>query len=547
MSTTEQSLSNPELELPSADAQTNSETNVTDFPSDNPLTTETEVSASDPANDAQNVSWFDEDFLSKLGADDAENNSVVDDDEKLPGFTADTEKVEAAAQAEKPSEDTQNAQKSDTNAKQEENSADAASETDRKESAADSAPKDQLEKLIDDDSELSDDDKKLIKAMPRNKWVEFRNAKNYARTEAKFLDASEPLSNFLEHLQQKSPSRASALRQEIINQALFTKDESGAQVLTPQNFLANIYDAAGAGNYTEIVTQILKNYPEYTVKVLTDAGYRITQDSDETGDSTSQTADADASGIDDELSELIEKASLYLAPEEVEKLKTGVAFSRKQTASEKPAEQNDSPESKDGAEKAAEVTEESEKENPAPDAVSPEIQTAIVDSSFEIVDSHLQSRFDSEYGLAVSDAELRDMPELAELKNEKRELLLFGNPSGSLPSFADGLVAFAANDETFKKDFTSFWNYVKNGEQENARRVIQKILPTAEAYLAVRMQHPAVQNKDKQIKSTSELYNLKLNREEISDTFIPAGVEGADANNGTSAAPQNVFLDPSSL
>lgn len=493
---------------------------ATDIPSENDV----------PVNEIPN--FFNDDYLSKLGNTSEDPADDKSDLSELPGFASEdqdendsseekTEEIADPATAEKP--------------------VDAAN-------PAETIEKSEAEKAIDDDPNLSPEEKTAIKELPKNKWDEFRRAKTYARTEAKFLDPNEKISDFVGHLEQKSPARLNELKTEILLSSATTTDENGNRTIDGGKLLTNLFETAGPETYTKVVTSIVENYADTAAEILKTKGFNLVQ-----GDSAIST---DAPEIDDEkITSILADAEMYLDDEQVEYLR-GALKNRQSAVTPKPEDAaKDETAAKEGEvttetpdETAkTELPEKDQKSAEVPQATPEEIQRwdNAVNESLPVVDRHLQNLMDDTYGLSVSEIERTNIPELAAMKDDKRNLLLYGSIDGSLQPFDINLLERFRDDEDFKKAFDSFGYFAKRGENANAQNEIRRLIPFAEKLLEERMDHKTIKQKDAIIKRITESYNRETTKPQ-GDIFL-AGNGGGGGDNPGKSENTNSFLDPSTL
>lgn len=483
----------------------------------------------------EGMDFFNDDYLSNLGKETGEDPAEDKDDlSELPGFADSPEEDETPEE------------------KKEEDTDPAATEKPVDEAIpAEQVEKIDAEKAIDDDPNLTDEDKAAIKELPKSRWKEFQRAKTYARTEAKFLDPNEKMGDFIGHLEQKSPARLGELRSQILLDSVSKIDDSGARQIDGTKLLNNLFETTGAETYTQVVSSIIENYPAQAAEMLKSKGFTLVADGESAPIST---AKPDA----DRINTILEQAQMYLEDEDVEYLRGAYQG----TAAVKPTETDDTenviPETKaaedlpnadpnpDAAAKTEETTEKSEKTEAEPTQPNPEeIQRwdAAVNESLPVVDRHLQNLMEENYGLSISEIERTNIPELATVKEEKRFLLLHGSPGGELPPFDIGLIERFREDADFKKAFDSFVYFAQKGENANAQNAIRELIPFAETLLEERLDHEVIKRKDLIIKRISDSYN---NDRQPNQEIHLEGSIGGGGNPGKTENT-NSFLDPSTL
>lgn len=484
------------------------------------------------------INFFDHDYISNLGANSENSADDKEDLSDLPTFLD-----EEPEKKDNPDEKDGSALVDDNpdNSQADEEKKGEESEEGEGEEADDSAESQDSDKTSETEA-LTDEEKKSI---PKSKWEDYRRAKARGRTEAKFLDPTEKMGDFLGHLEQKSPARMNELRKEVLLSSVTNIDEAGNRSVDGNKLLSALYTEIGEENYTDVVNSIVENYADHAAKLLKEKGFVLVKEGD-----LSQSSTETPQINDEQLNSILQEAEMYLDDDKVELLRSvltsKVASEEKQADDNSPAEiaaQTAEESSDNTAENKQTETEEKFKTPEPPPEVIQNWNNA-VNESLPIVDQHLNTILNSTYGLEVSEIERTNIPELADLKDEKRDIVFYGTRDGKLPSFDIGLIERFREDDTFKQSFDRFKYFAEKGEINNAQNAIREILPFAEKYLGERLNHDLVKRKDAAIKRIADSVN---GREQSNVHFSGGSNLSGGGNGGGGNSESNSFLNPESL
>lgn len=336
-----------------------------------------------------------------------------------------------------------------------------------------------------------------------------------------FLDNTEPATDIWGYLKQRSNARAGELKQAILTEEL----------ADPAKFAGDLY-ATDKELYGKLALTVFQAAPEYFTRALTGregvdpkaipaalAFYEQNKDGIAPGQSVLTKEDID------------ELRSIFDEPEWAEKfdkLEKGLTASPQST---KPTEQA-KPEVK--AEEGKQ--EEKPKEEAGPE-VDPYVgeKRAIFKEAEESIDNYVTAKTDEKYGFKVTDEERELHPEIADLKDDARDVIWHGR-TGILPPFYEGFLEWTKvlqgeDKQRFESARERLFYFTNQREKENALDAAKKLLPFADKYLDERKRHPFFTRADARIQAAIAAANPK----EDAETIIPGRTSSQAA---TSSDPQ---------
>lgn len=142
----------------------------------------------------------------------------------------------------------------------------------------------------------------------------------------------------------------------------------------------------------------------------------------------------------------------------------------------------------------------------------------LYDEAYSTVEDFVAQKLDDAVdglGLKVTDAERAAAPDVANLKDLKRGILLKG--FGDLPGFEDGLGKWGEPQPKFMEIGKALGRFTAAREKDNAISHARMLFPFADTYLSERLNHPMVKWLDAQILAATGRAGAKAPGE----TFVP--------------------------
>lgn len=347
-----------------------------------------------------------------------------------------------------------------------------------------------------------------------------------ARFKEHFKNPDKPIKEVKEYFESLSPARTNELKQQFINEAL----------AEPAQFMSEVYQG-NKERYGKMALAAFEADPDYflsagakrdglTFDQVTKALDFYEQNQGTAGQLNGST-----------LAEVLTDDVMTDLREWFPEVAGAIDNALKQTAAQpaaKPAEEL--------ATKATPVEGDAAKPDEKKAAVEPPDRAAELNLKREQDDvwtaadtataNYAYSHADKQYGLTVTDKERELNPEVADAKDEKRNLLFMGR-EGVLPSFNNGLFEWGKAREDFGKAVKQVMYFADKREKDNAIEAAEKLLnPIIDKYMQERLRHPIFQRYDARIERAAKGANPPTDAE----IFIP-GVSSPSSQQSESSDP----------
>lgn len=337
----------------------------------------------------------------------------------------------------------------------------------------------------DDDPDLTPAENEIVRSRPKAEWGQTRRAFKAARLEAQFLNPAYAPDQFIERLQQKSPSRFADLESALLTRRLSD----------PDGFARDLFQRSPE-EYGKLALSVFHADPDYFIRELTGR------------EAVSATAVRQALDLHDRYSagEMNGAAGAELfTPEELEELEQffpDQATKLRQAQSTQPAQSATASTDPRLAELEAKLKGFEEQQTTQRQEQARQEQARLAAESSQIWDAgedHLESflreKAEQEFGLTVTAQEREGAPLVALLKQLKSDILFEGLGT-DIPDFKRGLGDWGKSKPNFMESLQSMLHYAQRRERDNALSAADALKPHADAYLNERLRLPIFKQLD---------------------------------------------------
>lgn len=363
---------------------------------------------------------------------------------------------------------------------------------------------------IVDDSELTAAEKAVVQSLPKAEQPEAVARYRKAAFMDFYLDpAGKPIEEVRAHLESRSPSRYAELERSIESRLLSNPVEYAAGLFTrDKDLYGNLAAAVFAGD-KEFFTKAITGREDVAPEAVQTALDFYDRHKD-------KIADEDLSNLSDEDMEALSEYT----PEIADKVKAAL---QKAAGNGKPdaalQAKLDKLESYEKAER-----EKAEKGQSEAQLQAEAQKDLLYDEAYDAVEGFVTSKLNDPtdgLGLEVTDKEREVAPDVANLKDIKRHILLKGYDD--LPDFENGLGQWGEKQPDFMAIGKALGAFAFAGEKHNVMEKARALNPYADRYLSERVNHPIISWIDKQIAAATQ----RAGSAPPVETFVP----------GSSAAP----------
>lgn len=364
------------------------------------------------------------------------------------------------------------------------------------------------------DEELTPEEDALVKSRPEAEQPELGRRLKTARFMSFYLDPAKPTEEVRAHLEQRSPSRYAELEHSVIQHKL-----ANIPAFADEAFLR--YPEL----YGRLALEIFNGDPEFFIKKMTGkdidvATLKAAADAYDPANPPKPAAHAgNGAGAGPLTPSDMEDVRLYLGDEIASKIE-GLNNAAPVAA----------PDSK---ELETLRTENAQLKAAKPDPEQLQQAETAKDQAFgkgvKVIEDYVVNFADDAkagLGLKVSEEERRLAPEVADLKDTKRDVWI--NGKGDLPAFEKGFAQWGKEYPEFNQLLGRVWHFADKNEEANVIAAAQALLPYTERYVKERIKHPIFARLDNAIKILAAQTNPKV----PNDAIVP----GAPANSQPQAS-----------
>ncbi|HKS27820.1 MAG TPA: hypothetical protein VJS44_08375 [Pyrinomonadaceae bacterium] len=368
------------------------------------------------------------------------------------------------------------------------------------------------EQSADDDPDLTPEENEAVRSRPKAEQPELVRKLKAAKFEDHFKNPDKNQEEVRQYLESQSPSQYRKLEEAFIEHRV-SRD--------PVEFAAYLYEKNPEA-YGKLVVAAFNSDPAFFLSKATGRAKKdltpelVKQAVEAIEGGKTLTSESAAKGKVSLTDEEWESLTDFQDAETVEKIK--LLASAQPVEEKKPAEAENPPKEK-------EQPKPEEKTDDAPKVDPEKVSEAWVTAEAPIV-TYLDGKLDEEYGLTVSEKERELAPDVADLKDMKRSILLDGL-RGALPPFRSGFSDWAKEQQkaapdsfkAYQENLVKMLEFAERGEGDNAAIYARKLFPLIDRYMAVRAKHPAVERLTRRIEQAAQ----GQSKPPEGDTFIPPG------------------------
>lgn len=336
------------------------------------------------------------------------------------------------------------------------------------------------------DPELKPEENALIQSRPEAERPELTRRLKNSRFEDHFKNPEKPRAEVADYLYKQSESQARALQAEMVKRA----------IADPVAFAKAQYVADPEG-YAKFVSTLMAGDRKFFLEQLTGRDGLTTDQLAErlefydkhkdsvTDAGTEDFTEEELSEVDDVLPDISGKVKSTVAANA--KLQNELTAARAEVARLTGG-------TKQEKDNAAQLEQTRIREE----------QDTIENEAFGTIESHINARLDAPadkggYGLAITDSERQSAPEVANLKEVLRGLIIKGGIN--LPNFENGFGKYVEPQAEIVAIGKQLAHFVNQREKPNAIEAAQRLNPHAENYLKERMAHPSIALLQSQLKA----------------------------------------------
>jgi len=360
------------------------------------------------------------------------------------------------------------------------------------------------------EDELTPEEKALIQSRPAAEQPELTRRFKTASFMGHYLDPTFPAENVCQHLEERSPSRYAEIVETIILK----------QAADPSSFADYLYRLAPQ-QYGQLALEVFNGDQNFFIKQLTGkdldaAGLKAAAEAYNPA-AAPPTNGAAPAGEPAFTKDELDDVRLYLGEDfakKIEGLKVSTPPDNKELESLRK-------EVADLKGKAPEPPADP-KEQEALQAKQEALRTqrdetwgSVIDTVEDFIGAYADDA-KTGLGLKVTDEERKLAPEVATLKDIKRDIFINGI-GDSFPYYEKGFGEWGMESNEFKQILAQALHYSEKTEKPNAVAAAQRLLPFADRYNKERLKHPVFQILDTAI----HLMAARTNPKTTNDAIIP--------------------------
>jgi len=381
----------------------------------------------------------------------------------------------------------------------------------------------QAEAAGEADPDLTAEENELVRSRPEAEQGETARKLKAARFEDHYLNPDKPAEDVRSYLEGKSPSRYGELEQAIVARRL----------ADPETFAADYFRKSPEG-YGKLALAVFNGNPAYFAKALT--GREVEAQTLKTAldfyernrdrvppDDAPDLSPEELAEVEQWTPEIAGKVKAILESKaDVARQRAEVEAAKAKPEPEKPAE-----------ERQAELLKQQQ-------AIKAD-QAKAWDAGYSHFESYIGKKAETAAGVLVTPKERELAPQVALLKDLKREILMQGMGE-DLPDFERGLYQWAEGRdertrEAYLQSVAAMGRFSEAREPDNVLSAARKLIPHADKYFDERLNHPVFAQLDALIALAVQAANPKSTAEEI----VPGS--GGNVSQQKPSDPNAAFYD----